>query len=792
MTAVQRELAAEATVKWIGASPRRKEDPLLLQGRGTFTDDLHLPGMVHVAFVRSPYGHARLGPIDLSPAMRQPGVVAAVAGPEAARPMGSWMAYPGLRDVERYSLAVAKVRYVGEPVAAVVATDPYAAADATELVTVEYSPLPPVVDAEKALEQGSPLLYDRWGDNILLHRQFASGEVERAFGEADVIVEERLRSHRYTATPIEPRGILAAFDPLQQRLTVWASTQFPHVLRTYLAQTLPFPEHRIRVIAPRVGGGFGPKSNVYPDEVTTCLLSLRLQRPVKWIETRREHMLACAHAREQVHYASAAFARDGTLLAVKDRAIADFGVYGPFWTESQPAMLSMTALPGPYRFRSYAYDLYCVVTNKAPYGAHRGFGRPVGAYVMERLMDLAARKLHLDPAEVRLLNLVRPDEMPYTAATGVVYDSGNYPEALHRTLRLANYRGWREEQARLRRQGRHLGIGLATYVEYTAPSSDRLSRALGWRVGGYDVATVRVAPTGKALVYTGVVSQGQSHETIFAQIVADELGVPLDDVAVIEGDTDLCPYGFGTWASRSTVAAGGACVLAARKVREKMVSIAAHLLQCPPEEIEIGAGRFGVKGAPNRGLTFEAIADTAVRNASQLPHGMEPGLEATVFHEPNVPTTCSYAVHLAVVEVDSETGTLVFRGYYVFDDSGRVIHPITVHGQIHGAVAHGIGGTIYEELPYDSSGQLLASTFVDYLVPTARDIPPMEIDHMETPSLTPGGFKGMGEGGSIPTPAVIANAVEDALAPLGITIRDTPLSPERVQRLIRATRKPEP
>ena len=781
------ELVTEARPKWVGSSVRRKEDPRLLMGQAAFVDDITLPGIMFVAFHRSNYAHARIKQIDVSTAKSLPGVMGVFTAADGVKLMRSWMKYPTLREVPRYSLAKDKVRYVGDPVAAVVATDRYIAEDAAELINLEYEPLPPVTDPERALEAGAPLLYDEWGDNILMHKHFEQGNVERAFSEADLIIKERLRSHRYTATPIEARGVVAHYEPASGALTVWASTQFPHVLRTYLAQTLEFPEHRIRTIAPNVGGGFGPKSNVHADEVAVCHIALRLGRPVKWIETRMEHMLACAHEREQVHHVEAAFRQDGTLLAVKDKAIGDYGVYGAFWTESQPAMLTVTALPGPYRLRNYAYDLYCVVTNKAPHGAHRGFGRPVGAFIIERVMDLAARRLGIDPSEIRLKNMVQPEDMPYTAVTGVIYDSGNYPEALHRALKFAQYDKLRQEQAKLRTHGRYIGIGLGMYVEYTAPNSERLHKALGWEVGGYDSATIRVDPTGKVTVFTGVMSQGQSHETIFSQIVADELGVDIDDIVVIEGDTDLCPYGFGTWASRSTVTAGGACIAAARRIREKVSLIAAHLLGSRPEEIKIEPGRISLIGSSGKSLSLREVADVAIRSPYLLPEGMEAGLEVTVRYEPEVPTTCSYAVHIPVVEVDPETGSIRFLRYYIFDDSGRIINPMTVYGQIHGATAHGIGGTIYEDLPYDESGQLLATTFMDYLVPTSMEIPNMEIEHMETPSLTLGGFKGMGEGGSIPTPGAICNAVEDALSPFHVKITETPLSPERIFKLLDRT-----
>jgi carbon-monoxide dehydrogenase large subunit len=784
------EVVEEKGRLWVGKSVRRREDIYLVTGRGPYTDDVKLPDTLYAAFLRSTYAHARISKVDVTPALGHPDVVYAVSGRQLAKSLPSWMDFQGMRNPPRYSLAVDKVRYVGEPVAAVVAFSRYAAEDALERIEVDYNPLPPVVNPERALEGGSTLLYDEWGDNILLYKRYGGGDIEKALKDADAVVSERLTSNRIAAASIENRAILSNFDPVSDRLTVWASTQFPHVLRTYLSQITGHPEHKIRVIAPFVGGGFGPKSNVFPDEVTTVLLSMKLGRPVKWYEERKEHLMACAHAHEQVHYCDIAVKKDGTILGVRDKIIADFGVYGPFWTEAQPAMLTALALPGPYFLRNYQADLYCVVTNKAPHGAVRPFGRSVGAYVMERMIDLAAKEIGMDRAEMREKNLVTADMMPYTAVTGVVYDTGNYPECFRRAMKLADYSKLREEVQRERKKGRYVGLGVSTYVEYTAPNSMRLQSKLGWAVGGYEPARITISPLGKVTVFVGVVSQGQSHRTVFAQVAADELGVHYEDVIVEQGDTENTPYGQGTWASRSTVTAGGACVVAARKLKEKMRKIAAHVLTANPGDLEIRDRKAYVKTDPSRFVTVAEIADLAIKRPSLLPAGMEPGLDVTVHFEPEVPTTCSYATHIATVEVDAETGFVKILKYYVMDDAGVIINPQTVYGQVHGGLAMGAAYAMYENLVYDDEGQLLTATFMDYLVPTAREIDFEVIaGHMETPSPNPGGFKGMGEGPTIPTAATIANAVEDALSGLGVRVVDTPVSPELVLSLIKKSKR---
>ncbi|MDA4129352.1 MAG: xanthine dehydrogenase family protein molybdopterin-binding subunit [Thaumarchaeota archaeon] len=773
-----------AEQKMVGRNVKPRKDLQLLRGLGSYTDDLKLPNMVFAAFLRSPYAHARIKNIDVTKALELPGVVYVLTGRETARQLVTWMVKPGLRTPERLSLATDKVRYVGEPIVAVAAVSRALAEDAVELVEVDYEPLSVVVDAEKSLQSGAPLLYEDWGDNIIFHDEMKSPGTEKAFEKADFVFKERLVSNRYSPTPIENRAILSSFDKTEEKLTIFASTQFPHALRTFLSQTLDFPENKIRVVAPKVGGGFGIKSAVFQDEVSTVILSMKLGRPVKWYEDRKEHLMTAGHERQQVHYVECAVKKDGTLLAVKDKAVADFGVSGTFWTEVQPAMLTVASIPGPYRLKNYDFDLWCVVTNKAPCGPHRGFGRPVAAYVMERMMDIIAKKLNLSPVEIRLKNMIDSDELPWTTPIGVVYDSGNYKELLQRTMKLADYEKLLAEQKKSKREGKFVGLGLATYVEYTAPASSRLQGVLGWAVGGWESCRLSADPSGKITAQLGMAGQGQAHETVFAQVISDALGVKFDDILVEEGDTQRAPYGFGAWASRGTVTSGGACIKASRKLKDKVLLIAAHILKEAPEDLVIRDSKIFSKLRPDHAISFKEVCDTALRFSSKLPEGMEPGLDVVSFYEPDAPTTCSYATHLVQLQVDPETGQVKLLKYFIVDDSGILINPLTAHGQVHGALAHGIGGAMLEDLVYAEDGQLLSSTFVDYLLPTAADIPEVFVDSIETPSLTLGGFKGLGEGAAIPTAGAIANAIDDALSSFGVKFLELPITPEKIRSLI--------
>jgi aerobic carbon-monoxide dehydrogenase large subunit len=770
----------------VGKNVKPRKDYELLRGAGSYCDDLRLPHMVYAAFLRSPYAHARIKRIDTSKAEQLQGVVYVLTGRETAKQLVYWMRKPGMRTPERTSLATDKVRFVGEPIVAVAALSRGIAEDALELVEVDYEPLPLVLDAEQTLaDPGKALLYEEWGDNVLYHDVHKTTGTDEMFEKADFILKERLVSNRYSPTPMETRAILANYNSNDNTLLVYASTQFPHVLRTFLSQTLEFPEHKIHVIAPKVGGGFGIKSAVFQDEVATIILSMKLGRPVKWVEDRKEHLLIAGHERQQVHYVECAFNNDGTLLAVRDKIIADFGCSGTFWTEVQPAMLTAASLPGPYKLRYYDFDLWCMVTNKAPCGPHRGFGRPVAAYVIERMMDIAAKKLKLDPAEIRLRNMLDSKDLPWTTPIGVRYDTGDYKEVLRRTLKLSNYDALRQEQREQMRKGKFLGVGMATYVEYTAPASSRLQGPLGWAVGGWESCRLTADPSGKVTAQLGMAGQGQPHETVFAQVISDALGVKFDDVNVLEGDTQQAPYGFGAWASRGTVTTGGACIKASRKMKDKTLLIAANLLKEPPEDLEIKDSVISSKrNLKQNSISFREVADVALRFSSKLPEGMEPGLDVISFYEPDSPTTCSYATHIVQVEVDPETGSVKLRKYFIVDDSGVLINPMTAHGQVHGSLAHGIGGAMLEELVYTDEGQLASSTFVDYLLPTADLMPRLELDSFETPSLTLGGFKGLGEGAAIPTAAAITNAIDDALSSFGVKFLELPAKPEVVFSLI--------
>ncbi len=573
----------------------------------------------------------------------------------------------------------------------------------------------------------------------------------------------------------------ASFEAATDSLTVWSSTQTPHVVRTHLARAINFPEHHIRVIAPDVGGGFGLKAHLFGEEVLAAFLSRRLNRPVKWIEDRREHLTASLHAKHQVVYGELALKKDGTILGITGRYISDVGAYSDYpWGSALEAGHAASAMPGPYKVPAYRFEALSVATNKTTIGPYRGVGLPIAVLTMERLMDLAAQKLGIDRMELRLRNMIRKADHPYTTITGAEVESGSHQEALRMALEMVGHEEFRTQQQRLREQGKYIGLGVGCYIEGTAPSSQAF-QAMGAPVGGYESATVRMDVNGKVTVLVGTHSHGQSHETTFAQIAADELGVPLADVKVIEGDTMAIPYGWGTWGSRSAVTGGGATIFASRKVREKLLRAASRLSEVPSDDLQLADGMVQRK---QDGATVVPIKDIAQRILYAQFVGEEPGLEATSHYEPP-PSTHSNATHVATVEVDSETGQVKLLRYIVVEDCGTIINPMVVDGQIQGGVAQGIGTALYEQALYDENGQFLTGTLMDYLVPTAVDVPRVEIGHIESPSpYTPTGIKGMGEGGAIAPPAAIANAVADALAPFGVRINEVPITPERVLQAI--------
>lgn len=774
---------------YVSRSIERTEDPPLLTGRAHFMADLRMAGVLAVKFLRSPHAHARLVDVDVRAALAMPGVEAALTGADLAavtRPIRAVMSGAGYKESGWPPLAQGKVRFAGEPVAAVVAGDQYRAEDALEAIRVTYDPLPAVVDAEAAMKPGAPVLHEEMGDNVIFHTRFENGDVARALASADIRISETFRHARCSSSPMEGRGVMASLDPVDGTLTVWASTQSPHLMRSGLAEALGIAESRIRVLCPAVGGGFGPKMHLYPEDVVVADLARRLRRPVRWLEDRRENLLASAQARDHVNHVEIGAGKDGRLLAIRATLVCDSGAYSVYpVTASLEPLTAAGILPGPYKLAALGYDAYAVATNKCPAGAYRGVGMALGTFVRERLVDMVARRAGLDPADVRRRNFVEASELPFATASGLVVDSGNPREALERAVEGADYARRRAEPRRTA-GGKYRGVGIAAYTEFTGMGSGTFRRRGMKQVAGHDAATVRVEPTGEVRGFVSAASQGQGHATTLAQVLADELGVTLEAVRIVEGDTERCPYGSGSFASRSMVVSGGALVLAARRVREKIATIAAHVLEAAREDLTIEGGRIAVRGAPGRALTVAQVADLAYRPAGgTLPPGVDPALEATQYYDPP-PATFSNGTHVAEVEVDPDTGLVTLTRHVVVEDCGRIVNPMIVDGQTHGAVAQGIGNALYEELAYDAGGQPLTTTFMDYIIPGTLEVPPLEVIHVETPpAVSVTGFKGMAEGGTIGSTAAVANAVADALAPLGIEVRELPLTPDRLYRLLR-------
>jgi carbon-monoxide dehydrogenase large subunit len=775
----------------VGAPLRRVEDDRLLRGRGRFVGDLALPRMAHVAFLRSPHAHARLAAVDPSPARALPGVLACVTGEELrahARPIRAASRTRGYVATDWPALAVGKVRHVGEAVAAVVAESRYAAEDAAERVAVDYEPLAPLTAARDAMGPAAPLVHDEAGTNVLLTRTFASGDVDAAFASAALVVGDRFHVRRHAGVAIENRGCLAEWDAGAGALTLWSSTQIPGLAREMLAELLGVPLHRVRVVAPDVGGGFGLKTVLYPEEVAVAALARLLGRPVKWIGDRREDLTCSTQAWDEEIDAAMALDADGAIRGLRARVLADVGAYSIFpWTASIEVVQVISFLPGPYRIASYRGEATGVATTKAPMGPYRGVGRPVSTFVTESLLDRAARRLGIDPVEIRRRNVIRPDEFPYRSASGVVWDGGSFGESLDAVCGAAGYAALRAEQAVQRSRGRLVGIGVAAYVELTGVGSAIPASPGADIATGTEGATITVDPAGTVTASFGLACHGQGHETTLAQVVAEELGARVEDVRVRHGDTAVGPVGSGTYASRSAVIGGGAAILASRAVREKALRIAAHLLEAAVEDVDLAGGEAIVRGAPHRRVALRDIGRAAYMAGRRLPRGMEPGLEATRFYDPWF-GTASNAAHLAVVEVDPETGVVAVVRYVVADDCGRIVNPMIVDGQVRGGIAQGIGAALLEQVVYDEGGQPLTASLMDYLVPTASEIPAVEVVHLERPSPTTlGGFKGVGEGGTIGAPAAVAVAVADALAGRGIEVSELPISAELLTGGVRRT-----
>ena len=765
-----------------GVRVERREDLPLLTGQGSYTDDLKRPGMLHAAVLRSPHAHAKIRSIAVSAARALAGVAAVFTHADlgaAGKEIPLLQPNPLLVARTQLLLAHDEVRYVGEPVAFVVGDDRYVTEDALELIEVAYEPLAVAADAEGALEDGAPLVYPEIANNLASRFTLGFGDATEVFGRADLVLRQRFKTHRGAGQAMECRVVLAEYDRRANRITMWSATQAPHLIGRLASQMLGMEEWQLRVIAPHdVGGGFGPKAIFYPEEGLVPFAARALGRPVKWTEDRHEHFLSTNQERDQYHDAEMALTREGKVLGFRDTVVFDTGAYVP-WGIVEP-WITATTIPGPYKLSAFQVDMQVVYTHKVPVTPVRGAGRPQAVFVMERMMDLAARELQLDPAEIRQRNFIQPEEMPYPMGlvyrdgAQVTYDSGDYPACLRKAQDLIGYDQFRREQSRARLEGRYIGVGIGAYVEGTG-------------LGPYEGAIVQIESSGKVLVTTGATPQGQGHVTTMAQIAAHELGINVDDVTVITGDTGAIPFGIGTFASRIAVNAGNSIALAAREVREKALTIAANLLEANKDDLELAQGSVFVRGAPARSISLGALALTAAgaRPGYTLPPGVQPGLQATHYFSPSQAAYASGA-HVITVEVDVRTGDVKILDYAVAHDCGRMINPMIVEGQVQGGVAHGIGNSFYEELIYDNNGQLLTASFMDYLLPTAKEVPTAKIAHMEVVCpLNPLGVKGVGEGGTIPSAAAFAGAVENALAPFNVTVKEVPLSPEKVRKLLR-------
>jgi carbon-monoxide dehydrogenase large subunit len=773
--------------RWFGERVPRNEDPRLLAGRGAYIDDIQRPGTLHAAFSRSPHGHARIVRIDTAAAKALPGVVAVfVAGDLPAAiggPLPKLIPHPTLvHHKTQVALARDYVHHAGEPVVMIVAESRYVAEDAVDLVEIEYEPLPAVVDLEEAARPGSPTVHEDLDTNVAAQYTQRVGDVHAAFARAAHVFRERLVMDRGASSPIETRGVVAEWDARTRQLTVWDTTQAPIRIRNFLSQLFDLSLQSVRVIAPDIGGGFGPKIMMcYPEEIIVPHAAMVLGRTVKWIEDRREHFVATNHERLQIHDAEIAVDADGRVAGVRTLFLHDAGAYIAYGLIVP--IVASTTLPGPYKIPNYHAEFKAVFTNKTQVSPYRGAGRPHGVFVMERLMDRVAAELRLDRAEVRRRNLIRPDEFPYDVgliyqdAAPLIYDSGNYPAVLERTLEAIGYADWPARQAAARGEGRALGLGLALYVEGTG-------------IGPYEGCRITVEPSGKVFAATSVGTQGQGHYTSFAQIIADALGVDVRDVALTTGDTGAFGWGTGTFASRAAVVAGNAVELAARAVREKTLTVAATMLEARPDDLELTGGNVVVKGSPSRAVSLGAVAAAANPLRGTIPQDWEgPGLEASRYFAPPRGSFAGGA-HAAVLEIDRDTGAIHIHKYVVVHDCGRIINPLILEGQIRGGVAQGIGGAFYERLVYDESGQLLTQTFMDYLLPTTAEVPAIDIGHIETPSpLNPLGVKGAGEAGVIPVPAVFASAIDDAL---GTRVTEMPLAHARLAELSQQAGSPAP
>ena len=777
-----------------GSAIRRREDPRLLTGPGTFTDDIRLPGMVHAAMLRSPHAHARIRAIDTAKAKAAPGVLAVYTAADTegvlkAMPCAWLLPNADLKVAEYPVIAKDTVRYVGDIVAVVVAQTAYQAYDAMDLIEVAYEPLKAVVDPQGALGKGAPELHASAPGNQAFHWTVSGGDAAAAFSATDaVVVKDRIIQQRLIPTAMEPRSAVAHWVAASQELTLWNTTQNPHIVRFIGSIVTGVPEDKLRVVAPEVGGGFGSKIPQYPGEFIACFCSMKLHRPVKWTETRSENYMATTHGRDHVQDVEMCGTRDGKITGVRGTVYAGMGAYLSTAAPGIPTILHGLMLCGPYLIPNVHEDVYGVYTNTTPVEAYRGAGRPEATYLLERLIDRFAAAIGKDPVEVRRLNLIPKFDNGHPVATGLSYDSGDYHANLDKALNHVGYDALRKEQAEARTKGRYIGIGVCTYVEICGLGPSQVAGAIGFQGGLWESAIVRFHPSGKVNVFIGSKPHGQGEETTFAQIVAAEVGVDVNDVKVMHGDTDKTPMGWGTYGSRTTAVSGAALAIAVRKIKDKATALAAHLLEASVEDMDYADGKFFVKGAPAKAKTIQDIALMA-NVAWNMPAGMEAGLEASSFYDP--PNfVYPFGTHVAVVEVDPHTGAVALKRYVSVDDCGPQINPMIVEGQVHGGVVQGVAQALWEEAVYADNGQLLTGSLMDYAIPRADLLPDIEVLHTVTPSPHhPLGVKGIGEAGTIASTCTVYNAVMDALRPLGVTDVRMPMTPERVWRAVQTATK---
>jgi aerobic carbon-monoxide dehydrogenase large subunit len=792
MTAVEDRATTEAPEREVGKARRRKEDARLITGRTTWTDNMVLPGMLHLAVVRSPVAHAKISSIDVSAAQEAPGVIAVLTGRDVADEQGSipcaWPVTPDMVNPGHPSIAVDEVNHVGEAVAVIVARSKAAAQDAVELVDADYDLLPAVLDMEDAVAEGAQLTHDHLESNRSFHFVFESGDAgtgqhsDEAFRDAEVVVSRRFVQQRLIPAFMEPRSVVV--QPQGDNYTMWSSTQVPHILRIMLAMVTGVPEHKLRVVAPDVGGGFGGKLQVTPEEVISLLVARRLGKPVKWTETRSESLMTAHHGRDQIQYIDIAADREGNVKGLRCRILADMGAYLRLVTPGVP-VLGAFMFNGIYKFPAYRFECDGIFTNKAPTDAYRGAGRPEATFAIERIMDELAVELGMDPLELRRKNWIQAQEFPFTSVAGMTYDSGDYETATQKALELLGYDELRAEQRRRRESNDpvQLGIGVSTFTEMCGLAPSRVLGSLSYGAGGWEHASIRMLPTGKVEVVSGATPHGQGHETAWSQLVADRLGVPFEDIEVLHGDTSVSPRGLDTYGSRSLVVGGAAVVNAAEKVVAKARRVAAHLLEASEDDLDFSGGKFSVRGTPGAEVAIQEIA-LATFAAHNFPEGMEPSIDADATFDPEN-FSFPHGTHLCAMEVDTETGMVKIRKYACVDDVGTIVNPLIVEGQIHGGLAQGIAQALFEEAVYDADGNLTTGTFVDYLVPSAADLP--HFDTGNTVHEAPGnpiGAKGVGEAGTIASTPAVVNAALDAVRHLGVRDIRMPLTPERVWRAI--------